>query len=297
MVRRTQRVAIALGLSVALFAGSSVADEKSAVAAKKEFSAGEKAFDKSDFVEALDHFKKAYELAPRDAVHFNIGVCLEKLGRYKEALAEYEAAAKSSELDAQKLERAASEAERVRGRLGKLQVEVTPPGGELFVDGARVCELPCEVLLDPRSHEIIVKKGSAEKSRSVTLASGETTRIEIELGATDRPTQPPAQRRDEKPRTESGGGPGALTWIGAGVAVVGTGAFVGFYLRTKSLEREYADTGEQDTRDEGKRMGLFTNVSLGVAVVGVGLVALDLLVLSKGRSSSAKHEPFGTVRF
>src|SRR5215217_1764718 len=121
MVERFRRVAIAFGLAIALAAGSgAAADEKSPADAKKEFAAGEKAFDQSDFVAALDHFKKAYELAPRDAVHFNIGVCLEKLGRFKEATAEYESAAKSTELDAQKRERAASEASRVRGRLGKL---------------------------------------------------------------------------------------------------------------------------------------------------------------------------------
>src|SRR5262245_28534220 len=87
------------------------------------FADAERAFNEADYPEALRLFRDAFTTLPDDRVRFNIAVCLERLGRFREAGIEYDAAATSSTLDPNVRERARVEAERVRGRLGKLVVE------------------------------------------------------------------------------------------------------------------------------------------------------------------------------
>jgi hypothetical protein len=251
--------------------------------AQAAFAAGEAAFERNDYVAALDAFRRAYSRDPRDAVRFNIGICLERLGRFKEAVSELEAASRSLELSAEKRARATEEARLARRRLGTLRATTEPAGATLHVDGAATCQTPCSVELDPRSHRLTAKLGGREVASAVVIVPGETRSVLLRL-----PKPPPGQRRpvaDGVQRSDAAFRLGALGWTGAGLAVAGVAGFVGFGLRARDLEREYAERPRRDTRDEGLRMQTWTNVSLGVALTGAALVGVDLLVLD---SASAK---------
>ena len=82
----------------------------------------ERAFAEADDERALALFRRAFELAPHDAVRFNIAVCLERLGRPAEAISEYEAAARSAQLDEATRARARDQADAVRARVAASDV-------------------------------------------------------------------------------------------------------------------------------------------------------------------------------
>ncbi len=89
-------------------------------AARLAFGDAERAFAAKDFGKALELFRLAFEKAPRDAVRFNIAVCLAELGRYEEAQAEYRLAAVSSTLTE-------DEKALARQRADELDAKTKPP--------------------------------------------------------------------------------------------------------------------------------------------------------------------------
>jgi hypothetical protein len=255
-------------------------EQPSAVAeAKREFLAGERAFEQNDPSEALGHFRRAFELEPHDVVRFNIAVCLERMGRFVEAVREYDAAAASSMLDEAGRERARREAVRARKKLAVLVVDGSPRGAAVSVDGRRACVLPCRTEVDPGVHEVAVRHRGGEFSTRVELASGQTRTVRAEIAAPRPSRTAPPSREPDRAQPERRG-PSFLTWLGGGIAVAGAGGATAFWIRANDLQEQYDADPSRDTRDEGLRMVTFTNVALGVAAAGAALVAFDLLVLA-----------------
>ena len=274
--------------------------------AKVEFAAGQKAFDQKDYAEALQHFRNAFSLHGHDAVRFNIAVCLERLGRVREAMIEYETAAKSDQLDDAARARASAQADETRRQLGKLVVEGTPSGAEVLVDGEQLCNLPCSVDLDPKRHEIAIRSGDKSEKRSVEIVKQETRSIRVKLDDAAPPAVEPGpvepgnvviQRGEPKPETR-GGGPGWLTWTGAGLTVLGGAGIVLFGTRAKAKHDDWVETGDPSAKDDGVMARNLTNASIGVAVLGAVAIGVDLLFLAPNRrpSKEAASAPSG-LRF
>ncbi|MCC7541254.1 MAG: tetratricopeptide repeat protein, partial [Deltaproteobacteria bacterium] len=154
--------------------------------ARTAFQRGERAFDEGRTEEALDDFRRAFRLAPHDAVRFNIAVCLERLGRFIEAAQEYDAASVSEALDAPTQQRAREQAARVRLSTALLIVSGSPAGADVLVDDERRCALPCRVRVDPGARRIVVRSAGGEATRSVTVARGAEARVRLDVSA--RPT-------------------------------------------------------------------------------------------------------------
>ena len=230
------------------------------------------AFEEGDYQVALDHFSTAYELVPRAEIEFNIGMCLERLGRLREAKARYEHALEGDELGPEGRARARAQLEGVLPRLATLRV-TEPSGAEVLVGRDDRCEVPCELVLDPGTHDVVLRDGDARRSREVTLVPGgeEVVRFEPEVAPAIVP--PPT----ETPPRDDGYAPGVLSILGAGLVVAGGAGIVGFGLRTDRLHDEYLDNPTADGADEGETMMLLANVSIGVAVLGGALLLIDLL--------------------
>lgn len=281
----TRLVAIALVLAAA---GSAAAGDPAPGSdprrrAAEAFRAAERAFADEDYPEALQLFRLALELAPDDAVRFNLAVCLERLGRFREAAAEYEAVAASARLAADVRARARTEAAHMRARLGRLVIAGRPTGASVRVDGAASCSLPCQLDVDPGRHDIVAETAGATDSRTIEIARGATVTVTLDA------SPPPPLRR----------GPGALTWAGSGVAALGTGAAIYFGLRAQALHGDYLAMPTPATRDDGLRMKDLTNISIGVAATAALVVVIDLLVLARRpadeprriRATTAKLHP------
>jgi hypothetical protein len=250
--------------------------------AGEAFAAGERAFGNRDYARALEWFRRAFALRPHDAVRFNVAVCLERLSRHRAALLEYEAAAASPQLDATVRARAQAQAARVREQLGTLLVTGTAPGALLLVDGEQICRLPCPALLDPGEHQVLVRDGSDSRPLRVTVRRGETVALRLEAVKVP-PAGPPAGAPTSAPAPSPARrvGPGPLTWIGAGLAVLGAAGVVGFGVRAQQLHDDYVAAPSSERRQDGLLMRNLANAALAVGVVGVVALAVDLFWLAR----------------
>jgi hypothetical protein len=266
------------------------------VEAKAEFGQGQRAFEKKDYQAALRHFQRAFELHAHDAVRFNIAVCLEKLGRHREALLQYQAAARSDQLDAKQRDRAERQARAAKAELGTLVVGGQPDGADVLIGGEQLCNLPCSIELDPGKHELSVRSGERSDSRAVFLRKGEKTQVSVKLEASaPAPDEPPELRASdplppappEPPSASRERGPSWITWAGGGLVVLGGAGVAVFGPQAKSAHDEFVETGSEDARSDGVRARNLTNAAIGVAVSGVILIGLDLLIFARQPEQSS----------
>jgi hypothetical protein len=288
-MRPTVHRPLALAISVVVLAGASTATVRDAYAlptsaqegAREAFANGERLFSRGAYGEAREAFEKAFRLVSHDAVRFNIAVCLERLQRYRDALTQYRAAMESTMLDASERTRAADAAARVTRELGTLVVSGSG-GAPVSVDGEVRCSVPCRVLLDPRTYLVAVGAGArtarASPSRSVVIERGADVTVDASAFQPADAPQVPEAAAPSAPTSKRG--VSWVTWAGGGLGLLGVGGVVGFGLHTESLRSSYVDDPNESTRDQGLFSRTMTNVSLGIAVVGLALVVVDLLVLA-----------------
>lgn len=263
-------------LILAVSIGGAAADPTDPQAKRRAasaFAAAERAFADEDYPEALRLFRAAFDAAPNDAVRFNIAVCLERLGRFREAGLEYDAAVASTLLTTEIRDRAREESRRVRARLGRVEITGTPPGAVVRIDGVELCRLPCALDVDPGRRELTARAGAALDREIVEVVRGETHRIALAATITAAPR-----------------GPGILTWAGAGTTALGSGAAIIFGLRARALHDDYLANPMTETRDDGLRMRDLTNTSIAIAAVGLAVVAFDLVVLARRPGAVSRRD-------
>jgi tetratricopeptide (TPR) repeat protein len=253
--------------------------------ARARFEAGTSAFAAHDYTAALEHFRAAFELVPRAAVRFNIAVCLERLARFREAIAEYEAAARSEELDAGGRARAEAQRARIEPWLAHLRVEGDRTGAAVLVDGEERCALPCEIAIDPRRQIVIVRDGEDELTRTIEPERGAAVALRFDRPPVEPPPPPP------------GGSLSALGAIGIGIAALGIGGTIGFGLRAQDRWDAFDRTPSDEIADEGELMRDLANVSIAAIGVGALLVAIDVFFLAGffGSSAPARANARGLV--
>ena len=249
-------------------------------AAREAFQAGERAFAENDNEVALGHFQRAFELAPHDAVRFNIAVCLERLGRHREAALEYDAAVVSTQIEEEARERARRDGDRARARLGTLAVEGEPGGARVVIDGEELCTLPCEIPVDPGDHRIVVRSADGEVTREASVGRGGRSTVRVEAPEVDEEQEQEASVTPDVPVEESQG-PGFLLWTGVGLAVIGGAGIVLFGLQASSLHDDYLAMPTTETRDDGACSCEPSPTSPSVSPPWEGVLALvDLIFLA-----------------
>jgi tetratricopeptide (TPR) repeat protein len=122
------------------------------------------------FVEALECYRKAYDVAPRAKILRRIAELYEKLGNLLAARAAYDALLATDDEAIQGLSREeiAAFREKVSARLGRIHVEAAPPpdGTQVLVDDRPVGTLPVQqtVLVNPGQHSIEIRNGESRKT-------------------------------------------------------------------------------------------------------------------------------------
>jgi hypothetical protein len=145
---------------------------------------GVEAAKKDQWQEALGHFLEAAKLGAPVVVHYNIGRCLEALGRYEEAAASYGTYAadpSASDVDAvnQKIE-------ELRLKPLTVSIESTPSGAVVLrqekKDAVVVGKTPCVIGLPAGKSTLIVRKaGHADAVLSVESWFGKSLSLEARL--------------------------------------------------------------------------------------------------------------------
>lgn len=281
---------ILLGLSPSRVALADEATAAQIALARDAFAAGERAFIEGNYPVALERFRAAFDAAPRNAVRFNVGVCLERLERLGEARAEYEFVATSSDVAADKRAEARVNADRLAERTAELLILGSDRDvGPIAVDGTTRCQSPCRVFLDPGTRRVVVR----DTTHDVVAEPRGVVRIDPSPKVVP-PTASASSTRPLQPEKLEGLA-GWLTVTGAVVGAVGTAGIVGFGLRTADLHEQHLATPSFDLQEEGQLMKGLTNASIGVAALGAALVVLDLVVVRSGEHSVISSTPDGVA--
>jgi tetratricopeptide (TPR) repeat protein len=134
--------------------------------AKAHKNAGNALFNKGEYRDALEEYRKALALRRTGSVLANIAGCLKELGQYDEALDWYEEVLRDFK-DPKVLAQVAPSVSELKALMGTLVLEGdTPEGASLFVDDRVRGKLPLSALRLSRGvHKIRVEKRDSSRSR------------------------------------------------------------------------------------------------------------------------------------
>jgi hypothetical protein len=256
---------------------------------------------------ALAKFQGVGRVKLTPQVRFHIARCQENLGRLNEALGEYRLA--EYEASQQELPELASITEArtdLEGRVPKALI-IRGAGTErarVRLDGVElgVRQIGQPLNVDPGLRHVVAQlPDGTEFEQTFTANEGETVEVEL-VAPTASPAvaPPPAGTPDAGPdpgASSSGGMPAYLPWVAGGVGVAGlAGAGVFYVLRNGAASKlddacrgSVCPESVQGEQEKGERYALFSMVSLGVGVVGLG--AATALFLMNGSSEASAIRP------
>lgn len=261
--------------------GSSLAQE-----AGKHFQRGVTLFNEADYRAALVEFRRAYDIAPKTAVLYNIGQTYFQLQSYALALTALQRYLDESPATAAHRAEVTQTIETLRARVGKLAITTNVPGCEILVDDEPAGTTPlAEPLLVSIGRRKITTShaGRAPDTRFIEVAAGDTATLAITLPDLEaaRPVAPQGVRGADLIL------PG---WIATGV--LGAGAVTAgvlAYLASRDLDdARHAFPGSPAALDRASsRLSRYALVGdiLGIAAVVTGGITLKLTL-----SRSATHE-------
>lgn len=249
--------------------------------------------------QAVPLFEESLRLDVKAITLINTADCEEKLGRLGNALGHWVDARARAKVEGNAAVEAEAEnrARALEPRLARLAIVVpaaAPPGTEVTRDGTTLgpVSLGIETPVDPGAHVIVVRApGRAESTLRVTLAEGETKRVEASPGPKAREGE---DRAAPSPAGGGGSGTSPLVWVGFGVAAAGlaVGSVTGVLAMSRAKDVERACPGglcpdaETLSRVEGGRT--LGDVSTVAFVVGGAGVALGAAMLVLGGSRPAR---------
>lgn len=172
------RALIALVVLVGLMAPA-LADKRDD--AKREFAAGLAADRQKDFLGAIDHYLKAYELVPHPFALYNIAVDYEELGNHREAARYYKRYIDSPE--ATDRQRVAKLLAALEARAAPVVINSDPAGARVTIDNVVVGTTPHTAKLKGGHHEIVVDRGTRREAKTITIEFGEPQTLEFSVGA------------------------------------------------------------------------------------------------------------------
>lgn len=169
--------------------------------AKERFEKGVSLYKNGDYTAALVEFKAAYAAKPHFAVKYNIGITLNKLHRYSEALVELQAFLDEGgdDVDPDRKE----EVQQLLDDLAKLVSTVTftcnAPGAKLFLNGKYTTDLEAtqDVVLDVGEYDIEIRaKGYETFYDKIDVAGAQQLAVEAELTSLepDEPEEEPEEK-------------------------------------------------------------------------------------------------------
>lgn len=338
LLRRTA-VAWAFGCQLVLgvvswgkLAQAETASQSRTDAASEHYREGNQAFTEGNTVRAYQAYLRAWELSRSFDVACNLGRTEVELGKVRDAAEhlafclEYYAASSRPELRSarEKFQRLFLE---VRASVAELHFEVRPVGASIELDGRLVGVEPLKdpVFVIPGPHEVRISL-SGHRPVTINLNSERggtipvTVTLETETAASSRPVvaEPSPLPPPSSGSSESGTSlrPYALL-VGGGVAVLGLGVGVGFWINEHSTNdkarslRAQADeelgaggcnasrppslcSELKDTADRAHTYGQIATA--GFAVGGVALVATGIVwAVTSGPSPRAAESGVSRV--
>ena len=257
--------------------------------AEKEFLAGNRLFERSDYAAAAERYRAALALWAHPSIQFNLAVCLINLDRPVEANDLLLASLRFGRDGLRDhFDEATNYAKLLRDRVATLEVKL-PAGAVVTLDGEPLTADEGKVArrrLAPGRHALVARKEHFETwSKDLVLPPGEVTREVITL-------------RAPRTRTVRRWSAGLPWWVmGGGVVVAGAGA-AGLLIGNADLRAVTSAVSQRCPPPAGCPQGLPANLAraedratlkqrLGVSLMAAGATAVVtgvvLLVLNQPR--------------
>jgi hypothetical protein len=302
---RPRRVAyaIAFAWSSALMLASSHARAGDPAAAREQVKIGYGLAQEGKCADAIPHFAESLRLDPKAITLINLAQCEEKTGKLADALGHWvEARAKAQAEGNVAIESEAEKRARVlEPKLPKLSIVLagaagSAPGAEVVRDGIVLgpASMGVPLPVNPGAHTLVVRaKDREDTTETVTIAEGETKRVELKLGAAKKvvaaPVTSPAAKENET------GGTSPLVYLGFGVALVGVGvgSVTGILAIGRGSDAKNAcpegvckTADDEDAAKGGQTLGTISTIGFIVGGVGAA-VGIYGLVWGKPKSSAS----------
>jgi hypothetical protein len=263
-------------------------DAKTRDAARKAYSAGEKAFGENNFSAAHDDFVKADGLIPSPHAKYWIAKSLDKQDKTDDAIAAYEkflGDADAARVGDEKLLDARTRLDELKAKLvAAVTVVTTPPGATVMVDGnLETGVTPLTLKLPPGPHKVTLNvSGYETKEIDVVAKGGDKGEQRVDLVAKAAPPPPapppvvetPAPPPPPPPAAEKRSMVPAYVTLG----IAGAGAVVGtiFGLKALSSKSDFNDKPSTKSADDTERNALIADMAFGVAIT-LGVTGIVLL--------------------
>jgi hypothetical protein len=154
--------------------------------ARQLFEGGVAHYDSGRYAEALAEFQEAYRLKPHPLVRVNIANCYDKLGRPVEAIENFEAFLAAAEGTPTQRDEVRGALRELQKRIGRVALNVAPPGARILVDEHDVGRAPLldTLTLPSGRHRVSVSlDGYETTTRVVEIKAQETATVRIDLSA------------------------------------------------------------------------------------------------------------------
>tara|TARA_R110002096_G_scaffold361075_2_gene554090 strand:+ start:4664 stop:5566 length:903 start_codon:yes stop_codon:yes gene_type:complete len=142
--------------------------------------------DEGNYKQALKEFESAYELAPHPLVLFNIAGAHRALKNYRQALDSYSRFLLEADgrLSSEILARGKRDMEELLSLLGRIEVDSSPQGASIVVDGEEMGTTPLgeRLILAPGPHVLVAQlDGYKPLERTVRVSSGDELKLSLAL--------------------------------------------------------------------------------------------------------------------
>jgi outer membrane protein W len=169
---------ITLALITLALTGSAHADNRKE--ARDAFASGEAADKRKDYRAAIEHYLRAYELAPHHFALYNIGIDYERLGEYRESAEWFNRYIREAPQSAE-LDRVTKLLTELKLRPAKLTVTTRPPGARVFINGQYSGSTPFGKPVKGGGVRVAVELAGQRDERDVFLEYGEPKSIDFTL--------------------------------------------------------------------------------------------------------------------
>ncbi len=244
---------VVVGLTLALAPAARAQNDPPAKEASRHFQRGVDLYSEGDVRGALVEFKRAYALLPRATVLYNIGQAEYQLQEYAASLKTLEKFLAETGPNVPHRAEVQQAIEILRGRVGKIAVNIDRPECDVTVDEQAVgsTPLPEPVLVSVGRRRVVVACAGAEPvKRDLDVPAGDTVSLELKLGggapasamaAGSSPSAPAATVTRPLTPAPAQAGPsrGAVAgWIvTAGLAAATASLYGAAFLESRRLEK------------------------------------------------------------
>jgi hypothetical protein len=311
LVRFCVPIATAVVVSVTAWQGPAFAGDPGA--AREQLKIGYQLSQEGKCDEALPHLVESLRLDPKAITLINLADCEEKTGHLADAMAHWgDARSRAQSEGAKPIEdEAEKRAAALQPRLPRLTivlVATAPKDATVERDGVALGppSLGIPLPVDPGAHTLVVKaKGKPDGTTQVTIAEGESKRVEVDIGGGGSTAPPPITTTPPPQPDKPKGGMSPLVYIGFGVAAVGAGvgSVTGIMALGKASDVDAAcpdlrctDPKSIEERDSGRTLGWVSTISFAVAGAGAAVGVYGLLFANKGKTDP-KVDPSVGVSF